>query len=63
MVLTAAKWAWLVPAMVARAAKASHTVYGDQAADTHHLYAERAAVLRRLAAWADEARALATARL
>jgi hypothetical protein len=63
MLLTTAKWAFLVPAMLAQAAKESHTVYGDQAADTHHLYAERAAVLRHMAAWADEARALAAGHL
>ncbi|MER5182651.1 hypothetical protein ABT009_30600 [Streptomyces sp. NPDC002896] len=63
MVLTAAKWAWLVPDMVARAADAfgATAVYGDRAADTHRFFAERAAVLRGLAAWADEARDLAGA--
>ncbi|MFF5967136.1 hypothetical protein ACFY64_26085 [Streptomyces collinus] len=36
-------------------------IHGDPPADAHHLFAERAAVLRRLAAWADEARTLADA--
>ncbi|MBR8642179.1 hypothetical protein KEF29_29765 [Streptomyces tuirus] len=63
MVLTAVKWAWLVPDVIARAADAFGTpaIHGEPPADTHNLFAERAAVLRRLAAWADEARTLADA--
>ncbi|MEU9154128.1 hypothetical protein AB0D59_27095 [Streptomyces sp. NPDC048417] len=63
MVMTAVKWAWLVPDMVARAAGTLGTtaIHGNPPADTHRFFAERAAVLRRLAAWADEARALADA--
>ncbi|WP_143138209.1 hypothetical protein [Streptomyces mirabilis] len=61
--LTAVRWAWLVPGMVARAADAFGTtaIHGHPTADTHRLFAGRAAVLRRLAAWADEAHALADA--
>jgi hypothetical protein len=49
--------------MVARAADAFGTtaIHGHPTADTHRLFAGRAAVLRRLAAWADEAHALADA--
>ncbi|MGP4110322.1 phosphotransferase [Streptomyces sp. 4N509B] len=63
MVITAVKWSWLVPGMVARAARERHVIYDGQTPDPHHLYAERAAVLRHLATWTTEAHTLAATHL
>jgi hypothetical protein len=57
--LMAAKWAWLVPHTLRRAALGTHMVYGGGPAEADHLYAERAAMLGYLSAMADEASALA----
>lgn len=59
MCLIAAKWTWLIPVMLKRAARSSeHTVYGSQVVDAENLYSERAQVFRMLVRWADEARDL-----
>jgi len=57
--LMAAKWSWLVPHQLRRAALGAHMVYGGGPADSDHLYRERAAMLGYLSAMADEAWALA----
>jgi hypothetical protein len=54
--LMAAKWSWLTPHMLRLAAHDTHRVYGQQEADTDHLFAERAAMLRYLTTLAAEAR-------
>ncbi|GAA2640339.1 hypothetical protein GCM10010399_87360 [Dactylosporangium fulvum] len=58
MCLLAAKWTWLVPVMLKRAAGDDHEVYGGRAADPDKLYRERAEVFRMLVSWAAEARTL-----
>ncbi|MEU2608413.1 phosphotransferase [Streptomyces albus] len=61
MCLMAAKWSWLVPVMLKRAAEDfEHTVYGSQRVEADRLYAERSQVFRMLVAWAAEARELAS---
>jgi hypothetical protein len=57
--LMAAKWSWLVPHQLRRAALDAHAVYGGRPADSDHLFRERAAMLDYLAAMASEASQLA----
>ncbi|MEU0740864.1 phosphotransferase [Streptomyces sp. NPDC006134] len=60
MCVMAAKWTWLVPVMLKRAAQDfRHTVYGSRNVDADRLYGERAEVFRMLTSWAREARELA----
>ena len=59
MCLMAAKWAWLVPHMLALAGAGNHSVYGGRSVDPHELFAERAAMLAFNAGLAAEARSLA----
>jgi hypothetical protein len=58
--LMAAKWAWLIPHQLRRAALDAHAVYGGRPADSDHLFRERTAMLGYLSAMADEARRLAS---
>jgi hypothetical protein len=59
--LMAAKWYWLVPHQLRRAALDSHAVFGGRPADSDHLFRERAAMLDYLSAMAAEAHQLAEA--
>jgi len=60
MCLMAARWSWLVPHMLRLATQASHQVYGSLPVDSHHLFTERAEMLRYHTVLASEARALAS---
>jgi hypothetical protein len=57
--LMAAKWSWLVPHQLRRAALDAHAVYGGKSVDSDHLYRERATMLGYLSSMATEAQQLA----
>jgi phosphotransferase family enzyme len=59
MCVMAARWSWLVPHMLRLATEERHLVYGSLPVDSHHLFAERAEMLRYYTVLASEARALA----
>ena len=61
MTATACKYDWIAGATLARAAAetATQPIYGGVAVDAETLFATRAAAMRHLLGWADEARRLA----
>jgi hypothetical protein len=63
MTASACKYDWIAGATLARATQTTSTqpIYGGVDVDADELFSTRAAVLRLLAGWADEARDLADA--
>lgn len=54
VVASCVKYAWLLPRVLARAGDTQHTAY-DEAAEAHHLYAQRGMAFAHLVDWCREA--------
>jgi len=60
MCASAVKYAWIAAGMLARSDRSEQLVYGTTPpVPTEELFLVRAAVMRHLAGWAEEARRLA----
>ena len=54
VLVSAVKYTWLLPLLLARAAATAHSAY-HRPAEARHLYRERGAALAHLSGWAHEA--------